>query len=58
MFTEKEYKEAKLIVELYESKQLNISDVMPSLLPCREVGCQNPHERAYRGCDLCKFKKQ
>lgn len=32
--------------------------VMPSLLPCGEVGCQNPHEKAYRGCDICKFKKQ
>ena len=34
------------------------SSVMPSLLPCGEVGCQNPHERAYRGCNICKFKKQ
>jgi hypothetical protein len=27
----------------------------PELLPCGEVGCQNPHERAYRGCDDCKI---
>lgn len=39
-------------------KNCSISHVMPSLLPCGELGCQNPHEKAYRGCDICKFKKQ
>jgi len=36
----------------------NIPLVSGSLLPCGEVGCQNPHEKAYRGCDICKYKKQ
>jgi hypothetical protein len=27
------------------------------LLPCGENGCVNPHERIYRGCDICKFNK-
>ena len=58
MITEEMYLLAKKVVESYESKQLNIPDVMPSLLPCGEIGCQNPHEKAYRGCDICKFKKQ
>jgi hypothetical protein len=24
-------------------------------LPCGDTGCRNPHEREYRGCDVCKF---
>jgi hypothetical protein len=39
-------------------KNCSIPPIMPSLLPCGEVVCQNPHEKAYRGCDICKFKKQ
>jgi len=27
-------------------------------LPCGETGCINPHERLYRGCDICKYKKK
>lgn len=27
------------------------------LLPCGHKGCQNPHERIYRGCDICEFNK-
>jgi hypothetical protein len=27
------------------------------LLPCGENGCVNPHEKIYRGCDICKFNK-
>ena len=26
------------------------------LLPCGEVGCQNIHEKIYRGCGQCEFK--
>ena len=37
---------------------LTIFDVTVTLLPCKKTVCQNPHERAYRGCDLCKYKKQ
>jgi hypothetical protein len=27
------------------------------LNPCGFEGCENPHERVYRGCDECKFNK-
>jgi len=29
----------------------------PTLLPCGDEGCRNPHEKAYRGCDICKYNK-
>ena len=59
----KEYKEyqslgngAKLNCAI-EAAELTLQqpDFSKQLLPCGEYGCQNPHERVYRGCDLCKF---
>ena len=35
-----------------------INKVEIPILPCKEASCQNPNEKAYRGCDICKFKKK
>ena len=32
-----------------ENKKLN---------PCGYKGCENPHEKVYRGCDECRFNKE
>ena len=60
----------KLALELYtEMNQREIEKLMErmkntadynsreQLLPCQDIRCRNPHERAYRGCDICKYNK-
>ena len=29
-----------------------------SLFPCGSFDCKDPHEKAYQGCDYCKYKTQ
>ena len=41
----------------YENPDLLATSISP-ILPCGKVGCQNPHERVYRGCDFCQYINQ
>jgi hypothetical protein len=43
---------------LVEQPQIELpSDETIKLNPCGYKGCENPHEKVYRGCDECKFNK-
>jgi hypothetical protein len=50
----------KSVTDFYDKqfKEFEAHMVFDTILPCGSFECAKPHEKVYRGCDVCELKGQ